>query len=73
MDEIWKPGNQLLRVRAKSLTSFFAVRKLGMSGTIVGKLLGLGHPAVSRADVCGEKIFQDMNNDDILKPAELDP
>ncbi len=60
-DEIWKSGNQPLRVRARSLTCFWAARELGMSGTIVGKLLGLGHPAVSRAVVRGEKISRDMN------------
>jgi len=61
VDEIWKPGNQPLRVRARSLTCFWAVRELGMSGTSVGKLLGLGQPAVSRAVVRGEKISQDLN------------
>ena len=61
VDEIWKPGNQPLRVRARSLTCFWAVRELGMSGTSVGKLLGLGQPAVSRAVVRGEKISRDMN------------
>jgi predicted transcriptional regulator len=33
----------------------------GMSGANVGKLLGLGQPAVSRAVVRGEKISRDMN------------
>jgi len=61
VDEIWKPGNQPLRVKARSLTCFWAVRELGMSGTIVGKLLGLGQPAVSRAVTRGAKISQDMN------------
>ncbi len=61
VDEIWKPGNQPLRVRARSLTCFWAVREWGMSGTSVGKLLGLGQPAVSRAVVQGEKIFREMN------------
>jgi len=32
-----------------------------MSGTSVGKLLGLGQPAVSRAVVRGEKLIQYMN------------
>jgi putative transposase len=60
-DEIWKPGNQRLRVKARSLVCYWAVRELGMSGTSVGKLLGLGQPAVSRAVVRGEKLTQDMN------------
>ena len=33
-----------------------AVRELGMSGTSVGKQLGLGQPAVSRAVMRGEKL-----------------
>ncbi len=38
-EKIWKPGNQPLRVRARSLVCYWAVRELGMSGTSVGKLL----------------------------------
>ena len=61
LEEIWKPGNQPLRVKARSLVCYWAVRELGMSGTAVGKLLGLGQPAVSRAVARGEKLTQDMN------------
>ena len=61
LEEIWKPGNQPLRVKARSLVCYWAVRELGMSGTSVGKLLGLGQPAVSRAVARGEKLTQDMN------------
>ena len=50
-EEIYKPGNQPLRVKARSLVCYWAVRELGLSGTRVGKLLGLGQPAVSRAVV----------------------
>jgi REP element-mobilizing transposase RayT len=60
-EQIWKPGNQPLRVKARSLVCYWAVRELGMSGTSVGKLLGLGQPAVSRAVVRGEKLTQYMN------------
>ena len=60
-EEIWKPGNQPLRVKARSLVCYWAVRELGMSGTSVGKLLGIGQPAVSRAVVRGEKLIRDMN------------
>jgi REP element-mobilizing transposase RayT len=60
-EQIWKPGNQPLRVKARSLVCYWALRELGMSGTSVGKLLGLGQPAVSRAVVRGEKLTQDMN------------
>ena len=47
--EIWKPGNQPLRVKARSLVCYRAVRELGISGTSVGKQIGLCQPAVSRA------------------------
>jgi putative transposase len=57
---IFKPGNQPLRVKARSLVCYWAVRELGMSGTRVGKLLSLGQPAVSRAVVRGEKLAQNL-------------
>jgi len=60
-EQIWKAGNQPLRVKARSLVCYWAVRELGMSGTSVGKLLGLGQPAVSRAVVRGEKLTQYLN------------
>ena len=60
-EKIWQPGNQPLRVKARSLVCYWAVRELGMSGTSVGKLLGIGQPAVSRAVVRGEKYAQDTN------------
>jgi hypothetical protein len=60
-EKIWKPGNRPLRVKARSLVCYWAVRELGMSGTNVGKLLGVGQPAVSRAVVRGEKLIRDMN------------
>ncbi len=60
-NEIWKPGNQPQRVRARSLVCYWAVRELGMSGTSVGKLLGLGQSAVSRAVARGEKLAQKLN------------
>lgn len=58
---IRKPGNQPLRVKARSLVCYWAVRELGMSGTSVGELLGIGQSAVSRAVVRGEKLTRDMN------------
>ena len=60
-EEIWKPGNQPLRVRARSLVCYWAVRELGMSGTSVGKLLSLGQSAVSRAVARGGKLAQELN------------
>jgi REP element-mobilizing transposase RayT len=60
-EQICKPGNQPLRVKARSLVCYWAVRELGLSGPSVGKLLGIGQPAVSRAVVRGEKLSHDMN------------
>jgi REP element-mobilizing transposase RayT len=59
-EEIWKPGNQPLRVKARSLVCYFAVRELGLSGTAVGKQLGLCQSAVSRAAARGERLALDM-------------
>jgi chromosomal replication initiation ATPase DnaA len=58
--EILKPGNQPLRVKARSVVCYFAVRELGMSGTNVGHLLGIGQSAVSRASVRGERLAQEL-------------
>ncbi len=60
-EEIWKPGNQPLRVKTRSLVCYWAVRELGMSATSVGKPLGIGQPAVRRAPVRGGKLIRDMN------------
>ena len=59
--EICKPSNQPLRVRARSLVCFWAVRELRMSGTKVGKFLKLTQTAVSRAVRRGEKLVEEMN------------
>lgn len=58
---VWKPGNQPLRVKSRSLVCYWSVRELGLSGTTVGKLLGLCQSAVSRAVVRGEKLCEEMN------------
>jgi len=60
-NEIRKPGNQPLRVRARSLVCYWAVRELGMSGTSVGNLLGICQSAVSRAAARGEKLAQELD------------
>jgi predicted transcriptional regulator len=44
-----------MRVRAKSLVCYWAVKELGMTGTEVSKLMGLSQPAVSKAVQRGEK------------------
>jgi hypothetical protein len=57
----YRTGTQPLRVRAGSLLCCWAVRELGLSGTSVGKLPGIGQSAVSRAVTRVEKISDDMN------------
>ena len=59
--EIRKPGNQPLRVKARSLVCFWAVRELRMSGTKVGKFLKLTQSSVSRAVRRGEKLVEELN------------
>jgi len=59
-EQILRQGNQPLRVKAKSLVCFWAVRELGLSGTSVGKWLKLSQSAVSRSVARGEKLSGDM-------------
>jgi REP element-mobilizing transposase RayT len=54
--EVWKPGRQPLRVQARSLLCFWAVRELGESATALAERLGLSQPAVSVAVQRGEKL-----------------
>ena len=60
-ETIWRPGNQPLRVKVRSLVCYWSVRELGLSGASVGKVLGLSQSAVSRAVVRGEKVCDEMN------------
>jgi hypothetical protein len=53
---ILSPGKQPERVIARSVLAYWAVRKLGISGTKVGKKLGLSQSAVSRAVQRGEQL-----------------
>jgi REP element-mobilizing transposase RayT len=53
--EILLSGNQPLRVKARSLVCYWAVKELGLAGTEVSKMLGLTQPAVSKAVRRGEK------------------
>ena len=59
--ELLKPGKQPSRVKARSLTCYWSIRELGISGTEVSKLLGLSQSAVSRGVARGEKLVQAMN------------
>jgi hypothetical protein len=59
-EQILRRGNQPLRVKAKSLVCYWAVRELGLSGTDVGKLVQLSQSAVSRAIARGEKLSEEL-------------
>ncbi len=55
-DEIVTGGKQPLRVEARDLLSFWAVRELGFSVTHVAAKVGMTQPAVSRAVYRGERL-----------------
>jgi len=58
-EEILSTGKQPLRVKAKSLVCYWAVKELGLVGTEVGNVLGLTQPAVSKAVQRGERIVKE--------------
>ena len=57
---ILSPGKQPQRVKARSVVAYLAVRKLGVDGTTVGKRMGLGQSAISRAVARGEKLVAEL-------------
>ncbi len=59
--EIVTAGKQPLRVQARSLLCYWAVRELGLSVTSVATRLGLTQPAASRAVQRGERLVQEQN------------
>ena len=59
--EIVTPGKQPLRVQARSVLCFWAVRELGHSVTSVAQRLGVTQPAASRAVQRGESIVKEHN------------
>jgi hypothetical protein len=56
IENVLSPGKQPQRVRARSAVAFLAVRQLGMTGTEVGRRLGISQSAVSRAVARGESL-----------------
>ena len=60
VEDILSPGKHPHRVKARSVTACLAVRKLGMDGTAVGKRLGVGQSAISRAVARGEKLMAEL-------------
>ena len=59
-EELIEPGKQPARVKARSVAAYWAVRHLTMAGVEVGKALGIGQSAVSRAVSRGRKLAKQM-------------
>jgi hypothetical protein len=55
-ESILAPGKQPLRFKATSVVAYLAARHLGKVGTDVGKRLGVGKSAVSRAVERGKRL-----------------
>ncbi|MBW2028901.1 MAG: hypothetical protein JRH06_10410 [Deltaproteobacteria bacterium] len=58
-DRILTPDKEPERVKARSLVCYWAVKELGMAGTSVAQILGMGQSGVSRAVRRGEKLAHD--------------
>jgi REP element-mobilizing transposase RayT len=58
--EVVNPSRKSQRVLARSVLCYWAIRKIGLTGSELSKILGIGQPAVSRAVDRGEKIVDDM-------------
>ncbi|MCB2149687.1 MAG: transposase [Deltaproteobacteria bacterium] len=61
VEDILSPGKHPYRVKARSVAACLAVRKLGMDGTAVGKRLGVGQSAISRAVARGNKLMAELD------------
>ena len=57
-EEITEPGKHPVRVQARSAVAYWAVRHLSISGVEVGKKLGIGQSAISRAVKRGENLVR---------------
>jgi len=57
--EIKTGGKHPPRVKARSLTCYWAVKELGMTTVAVAQLLGISQPAVTKAVQRGEKLAID--------------
>jgi REP-associated tyrosine transposase len=62
-EELLSAGKQPLRVRARSLLCYWAVRQLGMTTTAVAGKVGMTQPAVSRAVERGRKLSKELGID----------
>jgi REP element-mobilizing transposase RayT len=59
--EIWLPGKQPLRVKARSLACFWAVQELGLTTSELAARMRLSQPAISLAVQRGERIAREMD------------
>ena len=59
-EQVWTAGKQPITVNARSLMCYWAVRKLGFSGTELSQKLGVSQPSVSISVKRGEKIAKAM-------------
>ena len=55
-EQVWTAGKHPLKVKARTLVCYWAVRKMGFSATELSKKLGVSQPSVSISVERGEKI-----------------
>ncbi|MBI4571876.1 MAG: transposase [candidate division NC10 bacterium] len=58
--DLLTPSKVRRRARYRSILCYWAVRKLGLPGTVVAARLGLTQPAVSRAVLRGERVVKEQ-------------
>ena len=58
-EQIYMPGKQSVRVKARSLFCYWATRKLGATMTELARLLNISQPSVSICARRGERIVLD--------------
>jgi chromosomal replication initiation ATPase DnaA len=61
IDDILFPGKHSHRVKARSVAAYLTVKRFGMDGTTVGRRMGVGQSAISRAVTRGEKIMRELD------------
>ncbi|MEA3544636.1 MAG: transposase, partial [Thermodesulfobacteriota bacterium] len=59
VDDIFTPGRQSFKVRARSVACFWAVRELGMSLSELARIFKMSVPGIGYAVVRGEAIVKD--------------
>lgn len=58
-EDLYSKSRQKLRVEARSVFCYWAVRELGAEGTRIAKRLNMSQPGVAYAVKKGEKIVKD--------------